>query len=249
MPKALSGLEIAFVAWGLTLRIFAVQGFISVPLEGREVRPGRIRPHLSRGIGVALALGSLVRFAIASTLGVGIALQWSVRVIGSLAGVGAIVLALMLAPYKEGFIGSEAHFDERNDGVPWCGPRWPKNGGPGRWSALPGITRAVNGQGTCARSAMRTPHHATVLRALASTHGGQALGKAYLSPRAPRDRVPRGNTPPARPLASEGCCPGQQPDKVSEEALIGSEEHRHPYQHDKHAREAPEGREMRPHAA
>ncbi len=56
---------------------------------------------------------------IAITLGVGIALQWSVRVIGSLAGVGAIVLALMLAPYKEGFVGSEAHFDDRNDGVPW----------------------------------------------------------------------------------------------------------------------------------
>jgi len=60
-----------------------------------------------------------VLFVIAITLGVGIALQWSVRVIGSLAGVGAIVLALMLAPYKEGFVGSEAHFDDRNDGVPW----------------------------------------------------------------------------------------------------------------------------------
>ncbi len=118
MPKALSDLEIAFVAWGLTLRIFAVQDFIAVLLEGREVRPGRIRPHLARGIGVALALGSLVLFAIAIAPGVGIALQWSVRVIGSLAGVGAIVLALMLAPYKEGFIGSEAHFDDRNDGVP-----------------------------------------------------------------------------------------------------------------------------------
>ncbi len=44
MPKALPDLEIAFVAWGLTLRIFAVQGFISVLLESREVRPGRIRP-------------------------------------------------------------------------------------------------------------------------------------------------------------------------------------------------------------
>ena len=164
-----------------------------MPLEGREVRPGRIRSHLSRGIGVALALGSLVRFAIASTLGVGIALQWSVRVIGSLAGVGAIVL---VAPYKEGFIGSEAHFDERNDGVPWCGPRWPKNGGPARWSALPGITRAVNGQGTCARSAMRTPHHATVLRALASAHGGQAPRQGVsISPRTARPCAARQYTP------------------------------------------------------
>jgi hypothetical protein len=68
---------------------------------------------------VALAVGSLVHFTIAIALGVGIALQWGVKAIGSLAGVGAIVLALMLAPDKEGFVGSEAHFDDRNDGVPW----------------------------------------------------------------------------------------------------------------------------------
>ncbi len=103
MPKALSDLEIAVVAWGLTLLIFAVQGFISVLLEGREVRAGRIRPHLPRGIGVARALGSLVLVASAIILGVGIALHGSVRVSGSLAGVGAIVLALalMLAPTKK----------------------------------------------------------------------------------------------------------------------------------------------------
>lgn len=66
---------------------------------------------------MALALGSLVLFAIAVTLGVGIAMQWSVKAISSLAGIGTIVFAVMLAPYKEGLVGSEVHFNDRNDGM------------------------------------------------------------------------------------------------------------------------------------
>jgi len=52
-------------------------------------------------------------------LGGGIALGWGVKAIGSLAGLGALLLGFMLIPYKEGFVGGEAHFDDRNDGVPW----------------------------------------------------------------------------------------------------------------------------------
>ena len=119
MPEALSELEIAFVAFGLTLLIFAVQGFVSVALEGREVHVGRIAPHLTSRISASLAIGSFLLLVLSIVLGTGVALGWSVKIIGSLAGIGAVLLALMLAPYKEGFVGSEAHFDDRNDGVPW----------------------------------------------------------------------------------------------------------------------------------
>jgi len=119
MPSFLSPVEIGLVAFALTLLIFAVQGFVSVALEGREVHVGRIAPHLTNRISLSLLIGSLVLFVLSLVLGTGVALGWSVKVIGSLAGLGAIILALMLAPYKEGFVGSEAHFDDRNDGVPW----------------------------------------------------------------------------------------------------------------------------------
>lgn len=119
MPDHLSELEIAFVAFGLTLLVFAVQGFVSVALEGREVHIGRIAPHLTNRISRSLMIGSLLLFVLSLVLGTAVALGWSVKIIGSLAGIGAIILGLMLAPYKEGFVGSEAHFDDRNDGVPW----------------------------------------------------------------------------------------------------------------------------------
>lgn len=119
MPDHLTELEIAFVAFGLTLLIFAVQGFVSVALEGRELHVGRIAPHLTSRISISLMVGSGLLFVLSIVLGTGIALGWSVKLLGSLAGIGAVILALMLAPYKEGFVGSEAHFDDRNDGVPW----------------------------------------------------------------------------------------------------------------------------------
>lgn len=119
MPDHLSELEISFVAFGITLLIFALQGFVSVFLEGRELHVGRIHPHLTGRRSTTLLLGSLVLLVIAIVLGGGIALGWNVKVIGSLAGIGALLLGFMLIPYKEGFVGSEAHFDDRNDGVPW----------------------------------------------------------------------------------------------------------------------------------
>ena len=119
MPSFLSPVEIGLVAFALTLLIFAVQGFVSVALEGRELHVGRIAPHLTNTISFSLLIGSILLFVLSLVLGTGVALGWSVKVIGSLAGLGAIILAFMLAPYKEGFVGSEAHFDDRNDGVPW----------------------------------------------------------------------------------------------------------------------------------
>jgi hypothetical protein len=119
MPDSLSEIEIAFITLGLTLLIFALQGFVSVFLEGRELHVGRIYPHLTRRINLILLISSLLLLVIAIVLGGGIALGWGVKAIGSLAGLGALLLGFMLIPYKEGFVGGEAHFDDRNDGVPW----------------------------------------------------------------------------------------------------------------------------------
>ena len=119
MPEALNELEIGFVGLALTLIIFAVIGLISVLLEGRELQPGRVRPRLTNPLSVAIVIFSGFLFVIALFLGIGIAQSWSPRLIGVLAGLGSIDLALLLVFYKEGFVGNEATFDERNDGVPW----------------------------------------------------------------------------------------------------------------------------------
>src|SRR5690242_3527988 len=73
MPQSLSELEIGFIGFALTLLIFAVQGFISVLLEGRELRPGRVRPRLTNPLSVAIVIFSGLLLVIAVFLGIGIA--------------------------------------------------------------------------------------------------------------------------------------------------------------------------------
>ncbi len=119
MPAALSELEIGFVGIALTLVIFAVIGLISVMLEGRELRPGRVAPRLTNPLSVAIVIFSALLFVIAIFLGLGIVQNWRPQLIGLLAGLGSLDLALLLVFYKEGFVGNEARFDERDDGVPW----------------------------------------------------------------------------------------------------------------------------------
>jgi len=119
MTEPLSELEIGLIGFALTLLIFAVQGFISVLLEGRELHLGRVRPRLTNPLSVAIVIFSMLLLVIAGFLGYGIAVSWEPYLIGTLAGLGSIDMALLLVFYKEGFVGSEAHFDERDDGVPW----------------------------------------------------------------------------------------------------------------------------------
>jgi hypothetical protein len=119
MPQSLSELEIGFIGFALTLLIFAVQGFISVLLEGRELRPGRVRPRLTNPLSVAIVIFSGLLLVIAVFLGIGIAQEWQPYLIGTLAGLGSIDLALLLVFYKEGFVGNYARFDDREDGTPW----------------------------------------------------------------------------------------------------------------------------------
>lgn len=119
MPEALNEIEIGFVGLAITLVIFAVIGLISVLLEGRELEPGRVQPRLTDPLSVAIVIFSGFLFVIAVFLGIGIAQDWSASLIGVFAGLGSIDLALLLVFYKEGFVGNEATFDERDDGVPW----------------------------------------------------------------------------------------------------------------------------------
>ena len=115
----LNEIEIGLVALAFTLLIFAAEGLISVLLEGRELHPGRVRPRLTNLLSVAIVVFSLLLFAISVTLGIGLINGWDPEVIGLLAGAGCIDLALLLVFYKEAFVGDEAHFDQREDGVPW----------------------------------------------------------------------------------------------------------------------------------
>jgi len=115
----LTELQLGEIAAALTLAIFGFQGLISVLVEGQELEPGRVPARLTDPLSIAIVLFSIALFGIAVTLAFGIADGWRLRVIGTLAGVGCLVLAVLLVFYKEAFIGDEANFDDRQDGVPW----------------------------------------------------------------------------------------------------------------------------------
>ena len=115
----LSELEIGLVAAGFALAIFGVQGLISVLVEGRRLHPGIVRPRLTDPLSLAIVGVSLALFGVSLVLGYGIVSGWAPLVIGLAAGVGCLILAMLLVFYKEAFVGDEAGFDEREDGVPW----------------------------------------------------------------------------------------------------------------------------------
>ena len=56
---------------------------------------------------------------ISVALAYGIVTDWGPILLGTLAGAGALILSGLLVFYKEAFVGDEACFDEREDGVPW----------------------------------------------------------------------------------------------------------------------------------
>lgn len=115
----LSEAEIGLVAIGFTLAIFGIQGLISVLLEGRRLHVGIVRPRLTDPLSLAIVGFSVLLFVVAVALAYGIVLDWGPIELGLLAGGGCLILALLLVFYKEAFVGDEACFDEREDGVPW----------------------------------------------------------------------------------------------------------------------------------
>jgi hypothetical protein len=118
-PLALSELQLGAVGGALTLGVFGIQGLLSVGLEGRQLRPGASPPHLTNLLSAAIVLGSLLLFADALLLGYGIVIGWGTVALGVAAGMGCVFLAALLVFYKEAFLGDEARFDDREDGVPW----------------------------------------------------------------------------------------------------------------------------------
>lgn len=111
--------QIGIAAWAFALAIYGIQGLISVLLEGRELHIGRVQPRLTNPLSLGIVVFALVLLADAVLLGYGIIEEWEPMAIGTLAGVGCLVLALLLLLYKEAFVGNESRFDEREDGVPW----------------------------------------------------------------------------------------------------------------------------------
>ena len=118
-PGPLTVLQLGEIAVALSLVIFGAQGLISVAVEGRELHPGRSPSRLTDPLSAGIVVLSALLFGIAVFLAYGISRSWQTEVIGSLAGAGCIVLAILLVFYKEAFVGDEATFDDRQDGVPW----------------------------------------------------------------------------------------------------------------------------------
>jgi hypothetical protein len=115
----LSELQLGALGGALAFAVFGVQGLISVVLEGRELRPGATPPQLTNPLSAAIVVVSLLLFGEAVFLGYGIVTGWDTTRLGFAAGAGCVFLAALLIFYKEAFLGAEARFDDREDGIPW----------------------------------------------------------------------------------------------------------------------------------
>lgn len=118
-PGPLSVLELGAVAWAITLAVYGVQGIVSVLIEGQELHPGRVRPRITGPLSLGIVVLSLALFGDAVLLAYGITSDWSPSRLGGIAGAGCLLLAIVVVAYKEAFVGDEASFDRRDDGVPW----------------------------------------------------------------------------------------------------------------------------------
>ena len=116
---ALNELQIGAAAWALTLAIFAVQGIVSIVLEGRQLLVGTIGPHLTNPLSAAVAALSVLLLILAVLTGLAIVSGQPTTVVGTAAGAGCLDLGLLLLLYKEASVGHEAHLEPRQDGIPW----------------------------------------------------------------------------------------------------------------------------------
>ncbi len=115
----LSEIQIGFAGVALTLAIFGAQGLISVALEGRQLEPGRSAPRLTDPLTGAILVLVVLLLATAWWLATSLLAGAGASQVGLAAGLGCIALALLLVVYKEAFVGDEARFDRRDDGIPW----------------------------------------------------------------------------------------------------------------------------------
>lgn len=120
LPSHLEAYEIGLVAWVVLLSLFAIQGMISVWLEGRELKVGKptraSEPIAALLLAVLLALLEFI---------------WIVQFVRGLYG-GAppamiaiyaallsFTLAILLLIYRRAFLSAETILQERDDHVPW----------------------------------------------------------------------------------------------------------------------------------
>ncbi len=115
----LNEIQIGAAAGALGLFIYAIQGLISVVVDGKELTPGKIAPHLTDQLSDGIVAICALLIMDGMTLAYGIADGWGAIALGALAGTGSILLSLLLVAYKEAFLGEETRFDRRDDGVPW----------------------------------------------------------------------------------------------------------------------------------
>jgi hypothetical protein len=118
-PLPLSELQLGGIAVALAMAIFGVQGLVSVAIEGQELRPGIVPPQLTNPLSAAIVVVSFLLFVVAILLGYGIVNGWDTLRLGVAAGAGCLFLGMLLIFYKEAFLGDEARFDDREDGIPW----------------------------------------------------------------------------------------------------------------------------------
>lgn len=117
--EPLNELEIGAVAGALGLFIYAIQGLISVVVDGEELTPGKKPPHLTDLLSDGIVAICTLLIMTGITLAYGIASNWGAIALGALVGFGSILLSFLLVAYKEAFLGEETRFDRRDDGVPW----------------------------------------------------------------------------------------------------------------------------------
>lgn len=115
----LNAFEITLVGLALTLGVYSAIGLFSYFLDGPQVHIGRSGPQLTDGTAAALGIFSVLTAACAVVFALGVVQEWSREVVGLAIGGGFVFAAFVLGFFKQGFVGEEGRFDEREDGIPW----------------------------------------------------------------------------------------------------------------------------------
>ena len=115
----LNAFEITLVGLALTLGVYSVIGLFSYFLDGPRVHVGRSGPELTDGNAAALGVFAVLTAACAVVFALGVVFDWQREVIGLSIGLGFVFAAFVLGFFKQGFLGEEGRFDEREDGIPW----------------------------------------------------------------------------------------------------------------------------------
>ncbi len=122
-PQPLSVGQIGLISIGMVFLIYALIGFVSVWLEGPELRPGvhRARPGRAQWVGIALsvlavALSGLFVQGIVNSLRTQ---QTHPAVEGVIFAAISVCVAGLLMVYKHYYQDDEVHVESEDSEVPW----------------------------------------------------------------------------------------------------------------------------------